>query len=115
MDKNKQKFECEQCHTCFSREDNKKAHVREIHSTDRPIFVCSLCENSEEYKFKRNIKVHLRKVHFGGINRQLTKELNEQIDSKIAIKQTKQILNTGNFNRCYNTLSNSSILLGFFT
>lgn len=89
----KNKFKCSTCEKTFTREDNKNTHEK-MHNLTK-FYICTLCETSEKYSYKRNVRVHLRKQHFGGIHRKVTKKMSLQIENSIEECSLENINDTG--------------------
>lgn len=67
--------------TCF----NKKQLVA---LQDQRKFKCLKCgEHSKQYGYRSNVRVHLRKHHFGGLAIDLTKELQNDLENSIRTAQ----------------------------
>lgn len=76
-------FICDYCNLGCSSKGNILSHMLLKH-TPHVSFKCALCnQKSKIYSQKKNIRIHLKKSHFGGPGVSMTKKLRKRIDKKI--------------------------------
>lgn len=78
-------FKCTECLLVFSTKGNLTAHHLLLHTGQHKPCICPICKG--HYTVKRNLVVHMRKHHFGGLDK--TKG-----DNKIK-RQIEELINKG--------------------